>query len=93
MVGLLFTCKNVIYNHYIRAKSIQALVVHEIEATEILNLDFVIKDSDNMQIDDFAMIEQWCADSSFKVIIDLKVARNRLNMVAEVHKHTLSLWF
>lgn len=68
----------------------QASEAHELEAKEIKTLDFVIKDADNMPIDDFAMIAQWSGDSSFKVIIDLKVSRCKLNIVTEVSKHILS---
>lgn len=66
-------------------KFVLALVVHEVDATEIVYLDFAIKDKDNMPIDDFAMISQWKLDSSFKVIIDLKTSRNKISTVTEVH--------
>lgn len=66
-------------------KFILALEAHELDASEIKDLDFTIKDIDNMPIDDFAMIAQWKNDSSFKVLIDLKVSRNKIHIVAEVH--------
>lgn len=37
-----------------------------------------------MPIDDFGMLSQWKSDSSFKVIIDLKVSRKNIEIVAEV---------
>lgn len=69
---------------------ILALVAHELNADEIKDLDFSIKDGDNMPIDDFAMIRQWKNDSSFKIFIDLKVSRSKIPVITEVH-HTTSL--
>lgn len=62
-----------------------ALLAHELNASEIDDLDFSIKDSDNMIIDDIEMIKQWKLDSNFKVIIDLKVSRMNVDLVAEVY--------
>lgn len=59
-------------------------MAHQIDATEIETLDFSIHDADNMPIDDMAMIYQWKQDSSFKVIIDLKVSRRKIDLVTEV---------
>lgn len=61
-----------------------ALVAHEVNSTEIDDLDFSIMDSDNMPIDDIKMILQWKSDSNFKVIIDLKLTRKNVDLVAEV---------
>lgn len=76
-------------------KSISALIAHELEASEIQNLDLTIEDTDNMPIDDFSMILQWKLDSSFKVMIDLNVSRNKIHIVAEVRifpLHNCMLW-
>lgn len=60
-----------------------ALVVHELSADEIGDFEFTIKDADNMVIEDI-WLTQWKSDSKFKVIIDLKVSRNKIEVVAEV---------
>lgn len=61
-----------------------ALSAHELDANEIENFEFSLTDSDHLPIDDFDMIKQWKSDSSFKVIIDLKVSRKKVDLVAEV---------
>lgn len=61
-----------------------ALRVHELEASEIKDLEFSLTDSDHLPIDDIEMFWQWKSDSSFKVIIDLKVSRKKTELVAEV---------
>lgn len=53
-------------------------------SSEVDDLDFAIKDVDNMPIDDIQMILQWKSDSNFKVIIDLKLTRKNVDLVAEV---------
>lgn len=49
-------------------------------------MDFSIKDVDDMPIDDITMITQWKNDSKFKVIIDLKISRNKVGTVEEVSR-------
>lgn len=61
-----------------------ALEADELDASEIGDTNFVIKDADNMIIDDMNMLTQWKNDSSFKIIIDLNVSRNKVEIVAEV---------
>lgn len=61
-----------------------ALAAHKLDASEIGADDIAIKDNDGMIVDDMVMITQWKNDSAFKVIIDLKVSRNKVELVAEV---------
>lgn len=58
--------------------------MHELDGSPMLETDFSVKDVDNMPIDDIAMITQWKTDSKFKVIIDLKVSRNKVGVIEEV---------
>lgn len=62
-----------------------ALLAHELEAKEIDESDFSINDADSMPIEEFSMITQWKLDSSFKIIINLKVSRKNVDIAAEVH--------
>lgn len=62
-----------------------ALVAHELDVSEINDTEFSITDSDNMPITDIAMIKQWKTDSSFKVMIDLDISRNKVRIVSEVN--------
>lgn len=59
--------------------------MHELDAGEIEDLDFSIKDNDNMPITDMAMIYQWSRSPMFKVIINLNVLRNKPHIVEEVY--------
>lgn len=61
-----------------------ALRAHELDASEIEDLEFSLTDSDHLPIDDIEMIKQWKSDASFKVMIDLKVFRKKVELVAEV---------
>lgn len=63
---------------------IKALEAHQLTAIEIEETEFSIHDADNMPIEDTAMLFQWSGDSSFKVIIDLKVRRQNIELVEEV---------
>lgn len=61
-----------------------AFRAHELDASEVHEFEFSLSDSDHLPIDDIEMIKQWKSDASFKVIIDLKVSRKKVQLVAEV---------